>query len=98
MSGKKNTVRKLSSPRLKDDYEKDIDTEKLLATVDKALEAGSDFLGEYEEMGDCFYSTFNRMRESLQDVQHCKRVRGMAKVGRVWDFDKEVTGEHYYNV
>ena len=98
MSGKKNTVRQLSSSRLKDDYEKDIDTEKLLATVDKALEAASDFLGEYEEMGDCFYSTFNRMRESLQDVHHCKRVRGMTKVGRVWDFDKEVTGEHYYNV
>lgn len=98
MSGKKNTVRQLSPSRLKDDYEKDIDTEKLLATVDNALEAASEFIGQYEEMGDCFYSAFHKMRESLQEVHHCKRVRAMTKVGRVWDFDKEVTGEHYYNV
>lgn len=98
MSGKKNTVRQLSSSRLKDDYEKDIDTEKLLTTVDKALEAASAFIGEYEEMGDCFYSTFHKMRESMQDVHHCKRVRAMPKVGAMWDFDKEITSEHYYNV
>jgi len=94
MSGKKNTA-----TRRKDEYEKDIDNEKIDSCMQDLLRVVGIFLAEFEEMdGDVLYSTYTKVRESACSANHSKQVKEMPRVGPVWDFDKGVTGEYYYNV
>ena len=79
MSGKKNTA-----TRRKDEYEKDIDNEKIDSCMQDLLRVVGIFLAEFGE--------------SACSADHSKRVKEMPRVGPVWDFDKGVTGEYYYNV
>jgi hypothetical protein len=94
MSGKKNTA-----TRRKDEYEKDIDNEKIDSCMQDLLNTVGLFLAEFEEMdGDVLYSTYTKIRESTHSANHSKKVKEMPRVGPIWDFDKGVTGEYYYNV
>jgi hypothetical protein len=94
MSGKKNTA-----TRRKDEYEKDIDNEKVESCMQDLLRVVEIFLAEFEEMdGDVLYSTYTKVRESTCSANHSKQAKEMPRVGPIWDFDKGVTGEYYYNV
>ena len=79
MSGKKNTA-----TRRKDEYEKDIDNEKVESCMQDLLRVVEIFLAEFEEMdGDVLYSTYTKVRESTCSANHPKQAKEMPRVGPI---------------
>ena len=84
-------------PRAKTEEEKAYDLKMVLDKVDKCVEHSAQLVDEIEECGDTWVSTVKEARGGINRLTHATHIRKQKKVGEYYDFDKGITGDHYYD-
>jgi len=85
-------------PRDKTENEAIYDSKELWKATIKCADDLSEFFTEFAELdGDVFFSSYNKAGSAASHYEREKHISKMEKVGKEWDWNKEIIGDCRYN-